>query len=297
MLQKRSTSGLIFDIFNHLFMLFLLLITVYPFLYVVFASFSDPKVLLRTEGFIWRPLGTPTIRGYTLTFQNPNILIGYRNTIFYVIAGVIISLSMTSIGAYLLSRKNFKIRDFLTIMVTITLFFGGGLIPMFLVIKGLKIYDTVWAIILPGAISSWNLIVMKTFFQGIPEGLEEAALIDGANDWQIFSRVIIPLSKPIIAVMVLYYGVGIWNSWFGPMIYLRNRKLFPLQLFLREILMQNAPARGAESLTLADMQTDSLYKELLEYTTMVVSTVPILCAYPFLQKYFVQGVMIGSIKG
>ena len=296
MVGKKSIHEIIFDLFNYLLMILLMFVTVYPLLYVVFASFSDPKVLMGTEGFIWKPLGVPTIRGYRLTFQNPNILIGYRNTIFYVVVGVMISLFLTSIGAYLVSRRNFKLKGFLMLMITITLFFGGGMIPMFMVIKQLKIYNTVWAVLLPGAISSWNLIVMRTFFQGIPVGLEEAALIDGANDWEIFSKVIIPLSKPVLAVMVLYYGVGIWNSWFGPMIYLRNRELFPLQLFLREILMQSAPASG-QKLTLSDMQTDSYYKELLQYTTMVVSTVPILCVYPFLQKYFVKGAMIGSIKG
>ena len=251
---------------------------------------------MATDGFLWYPAGTPTLKGYKITFQNPNILIGYRNTIFYVIVGVLLSVFMTAIGAYIVSRSNFKIRGVLMAMITVTLFFGGGMIPKFLIVKNLGLYNTVWAVILPGVISSWNLIVMRTFFQGIPVGLEEAALIDGANDWQIFIKVILPLSKPVLAVMVLYYGVGIWNSWFEPMLYLRDRTKFPLQLFLREILMQNTPASGQKA-SLSELQADSLYTELLQYTTMVVSTLPILCVYPFLQKYFVKGVMIGSVKG
>lgn len=296
MLGKKSVPEKIFDGFNAIIMLVMMIVTIYPLLYIVFASVSDPKALMATDGFLWYPAGTPTLKGYKITFQNPNILIGYRNTIFYVIVGVLLSVFMTAIGAYIVSRSNFKIRGVLMAMITVTLFFGGGMIPKFLIVKNLGLYNTVWAVILPGVISSWNLIVMRTFFQGIPVGLEEAALIDGANDWQIFIKVILPLSKPVLAVMVLYYGVGIWNSWFEPMLYLRDRTKFPLQLFLREILMQNTPASGQKA-SLSELQADSLYTELLQYTTMVVSTLPILCVYPFLQKYFVKGVMIGSVKG
>lgn len=296
MIIRKSIPERIFEGFNGVFMVLLLIVTIYPLLYVVFASISDPKILMATEGFLWGPVGVPTVKGYLLTFNNPNILIGYRNTIFYVVIGTFLSVLLTAIGAYVVTRKYFKIKKIMMIMITITLFFGGGMIPTFLVVKSLGMYNSVWAVILPGVISSWNLILMKTFFQGIPPSLEEAALIDGGNDWDILFKVIFPLSKPVLAVMVLYYGVGIWNSWFGPMIYLRDRTLFPLQLFLREILMQGATS-GGQIPSVDAMQTESYYKELLQYCTIVVTTLPILCVYPFLQKYFVKGVMIGSIKG
>lgn len=296
MVVKKSLGSIVFDIINHIFMVFLMFITIYPLLYVLFASISDPKLLMGHTGFLWKPLGTPTLEGYKLTLKNPNVLIGYRNTIFYVVVGTSIQLLMTSLGAYVVTRKNFLLKKPLLIFITITMFFSGGLIPTFTLIQALHMYNTVWAILLPGAISSWNLIIMKTFFQGIPAGLEESAMIDGANDWQVFSKIIIPLSKPVIAVMVLYYGVGQWNSWFQPMIYLRDRSKFPLQLFLREILMLNANATGKLP-TVSAMVTQSFYKELLQYCVVLVATVPILCVYPFLQKYFVKGVMVGAIKG
>ena len=176
------------------------------------------------------------------------------------------------------------------------MFFGGGLIPMFIIIKSLKLYNTVWAILLPGAISSYNMIIMKTFFQGIPVSLEESAQIEGANEWHVLVHIILPLSKPVIAVMALYYGVGHWNSWFSAQIYLRDRTKYPLQLFLREILMLNTSASGNVE-NIGNMVAESYYKELLQYCVILIATVPILCIYPFLQKYFVRGVMIGAIKG
>lgn len=296
MVVHRTVSQKIFSVINILLMLLLIAITVYPLLYVVFASFSDPKLLMGHSGLLLRPLGTPTLEGYKLTLSNPNVLIGYRNTIFYVLLGTLINVAMTALGAYCVTRRHFGMRKFMMIIVTVTMFFSGGLIPTFTLIKSLGLYNTVWAILLPGAISSWNLIIMKTFFQGIPDTMEESAMIDGANDWHIFTRIILPLSKPVIAVMILYYGVTHWNSWFQPMIYLRDRNMFPLQLFLREILMLNASA-GGQTPTVDAMVTQSYYKELLQYCVVLVATVPILVIYPFLQKYFVKGVMVGAIKG
>lgn len=277
-------------------MIFLIIITLYPVLYVVFASVSDPKLLMGHSGLLLKPLGKATLEGYKLAFKNPNVLIGYRNTIFYVVVGTLINLALTSLGAYCVTRRYFKLKTPMLIMVTITMFFSGGMIPTFTLIRSLGMYNTVWAILLPGAISSWNLILMKTFFQGIPSSLEEAAMIDGANDWSVFWRIILPLSKPIIAVMVLYYGVGRWNSWFDSMIYLRDRTMYPLQLFLREMLMLGANA-GGQTQTLDAMVAQNYYDELLQYCVIVIATVPILCIYPFLQKYFVKGVMVGAIKG
>ena len=296
MIVKKTLSHRIFDFCNGLFMIFLIALTVYPVLYVVFASLSDPKLLMGHTGFLFRPLGGVTLEGYKLAFRNPNVLIGYRNTIFYVVAGTFINLALTSLGAYCVTRSYFKMKKLMLIMVTITMFFSGGMIPMFTLIRSIGMYNTVWAILLPGAISSWNLILMKTFFQGIPGALEEAAMIDGASDWAIFTKVILPLSKPIIAVMVLYYGVGRWNSWFDAMIYLNDANLQPLQLVLRSILVQNTPQPGM----IADIQsTAEMAKvaEQLKYATIVVSSLPLLVMYPFFQKYFDKGIMVGSVKG
>lgn len=296
MVQQKTISYRIFTVFNYLFMAFLMLITIYPLLYVIFASISDPVLLLGHNGLLVRPLGTPTLKGYEMTLSNPNIALGYRNTLFYVIVGTSINLVMTSMGAYVVTKKSFRLRNLMMGIMTLCMFFSGGLIPMFMLIRSLNMFDTVWAILLPGAISVWNLIIMRTFFAGIPNDLEEAAYIDGAGDWTVFSRIIIPLSKPVIAVMVLYYGVGHWNSWFSASIYLRDRNLMPLQTFLREILTLSGNAAG-QTPTVEMQVTQSYYKELLQYCTIIVATLPILAIYPFLQKYFVKGVMIGSIKG
>ena len=293
---KKTIGEKVFDVFNVLFMIFLMIITVYPLLYVIFASFSDPKMLLAHEGFLISPLGTPTLRGYKLTLGNPNIILGYRNTIFYVIVGTFINIVMTSLGAYVVTRSYFKLKTFMLVMIIITMFFSGGLIPLFITVRSLGMYNTIWALLLPWAISSWNLIIMKTFFQSLPISLEESAIIDGAGDWGIFTKIILPLSKPVIAVMVLYYGVGHWNSWFSAMIFLRDRQMFPLQLFLREILMLNVSSAATQA-TAENMLEESHYKELIQYCTIVAATLPILFVYPFLQKYFVKGVMIGAIKG
>lgn len=296
MVIKRTRGERIFEVFNILLMLLLMFLTIYPLWYVLVSSVSDPVKLMGHEGFLFVPLGEPTFKGYEMTFASNNILIGYRNTLFYVIVGTFINLLMTSLGAYVLTRRGFLLAKPLSIMCVVTMYFSGGLIPSFLLVKNLGLYDTVWAILLPTAINVWNLLIMRTFFSGIPAALEESAIIDGANDWVVFTRVILPLSKPIIAVMVLYYGVDHWNSWFQAQIYLRDRTLYPLQLFLREILVKNVGATTT-TVTAEQMQQESYYRELLQYCTIIVSTLPVLCVYPFLQKYFVQGVMIGAIKG
>ena len=296
MVIKRTRGERIFEVFNILLMLLLMFLTIYPLWYVLVSSVSDPVKLMGHEGFLFVPLGEPTFKGYEMTFASNNILIGYRNTLFYVIVGTFINLLMTSLGAYVLTRRGFLLAKPLSIMCVVTMYFSGGLIPSFLLVKNLGLYDTVWAILLPTAINVWNLLIMRTFFSGIPAALEESAIIDGANDWVVFTRVILPLSKPIIAVMVLYYGVDHWNSWFQAQIYLRDRTLYPLQLFLREILVKNVGATTT-TVTAEQMQQESYYRELLQYCTIIVSTRPVLCVYPCLQKYFGQGGMIGAIKG
>ena len=218
---------------------------------------------------------------------------GYLNTLIIVVGGTAINLLMTSLGAYVLSRPNLPYKRFMNLFVMFTMFFSGGLIPSFLVVSGMGLLDSYWAILLPGAISTYNMIVMRTSFETLPISLEESALIDGANELTVLVRIILPLSAPVVAVMLLFYGVGHWNSWFSAMIYLRTRIKYPLQLILREILVEN-------DLNNMTVDVGSLDKEpigeTIKYATIVVATLPILCIYPFLQKYFTKGIMIGAVK-
>lgn len=205
-------------------------------------------------------------------------------------------MSLTVMGAFVLSRRNVMIKKFMNVVVVITMFFSGGLIPFYLTIKQYGMLDTIWCIILPGALSTWNLIVMRTSFAELPYSLEEAAMIDGANEIVILTKIILPLSKAIIAVMLLFYGVGIWNAWFYASIFLRKREMYPLQLYLREVLINSS----VDSMLLgnAGINNDRVaISETIKYSTIVVTTLPIICIYPFLQKYFVKGVMVGAIKG
>ena len=292
--NKRRKRVKPFQIMNILIMLFLIFVTVYPMYYVVVASFSDPLLIRSHTGPLFRILGEPTLQGYQKTLSNKSLYTGFKNTLFYLFVGTSLQLLLTSLAAYVLSRKNFMIRRGVMKMFIFTMFFNGGLIPMFFAIRNTGVYNTIWVSSIPYAISAYNMIIMRTFFETIPESLEEAAIIDGANDFTVFSKVILPLSKPIIAVMVLYYGVGQWNSWFPAAMFTRDRKLYPLQMILREILIENQ-AQSADNLTAA--MEDTFTKELVKYCTIVVSTFPILAIYPFLQKYFEKGVMIGAVKG
>ncbi|QHT63313.1 carbohydrate ABC transporter permease [Paenibacillus lycopersici] len=296
MVHKRSISEKTFDLFNIIFLAALSIVCIYPMLYVIFASFSDPKLLMQHQGILLKPLGF-TLKGYSLVLKNPNISIGYYNTVFYVVVGTFISMIFTCFGGYALSRKGVLFSKYILMLITITMFFSGGLIPFYLLVKNLGIYDTRWAIILPSAINTWNLIIMRTSFMQIPESLEESAKIDGANDFTVLFRIILPLSMPIIAVMVLFYGVAMWNSWFNAAIFLRDRNTFPIQLILREILIQNDKGSMLQVQNGISGQAEDMYRALIQYTTIVIATLPILCAYPFLQKYFVKGIMVGSLKG
>lgn len=298
--MKRTTGEKIFQVFNVIFLTLVSFLFIYPFWFVIISSVSDPQLMRLHDGVMMLPQGFTT-KGYEMVFRNPNIYTGYKNTLIYVIFGTLISMTLTTMGAYVLSRQNFMLRNFIMVIVTITMFFGGGLIPTFLLINNLKMIDTQWALLIPGAISTYNLIVMRTSFQGIPAELEESARIDGANDFRILWSIVLPVSKAVLAVIALFYAVGTWNSWFSASIYLRSPKYFPLQLILRDILLKsntsvNAQNLGTEALKSID-QSDVYFKELVQYSTIVISTLPILCIYPFVQKYFVKGVMIGSLKG
>jgi len=294
-LNKKSPSRRVFEVCNVLFLCLIGFVFLAPILHVVFASFSDPVELGRKTGIILWPAGAPTLEGYKIVLNSPNILSGYLNTAFYVVAGTVISTLLTIIGAYCLSRKSFRYRNRVMLFISFTMLFNGGMMPTYMMVRNLGLYDSRWAVIIPSAISVFNLIIMRTSFMEVPDSLEEAARIDGASDLVIMVRIILPLSKAVIAVIVLYYAVAIWNSWFPAMIYLKDRAKYPLQLILREILLTNDTSIMNSS---ADsVRNVSLYAQLVKYCTIVVATAPILCIYPFIQKYFTKGVMIGSIKG
>lgn len=290
---KRSIGEKFFEKFNIFFLGLLTIVFAYPLLYVLFASFSDPVRLVQHRGLLYAPLGF-SLKGYQLVLDNPNIGVGYLNTLFYIVVGTGLNIVLTSMGAYALSRKTFYLKKPMMIMIVLTMYFQGGLIPTFLTVKNLGLIDSRLALILPTAILTWNLIVLRTAFAAVPDSLEESAKIDGANDLVILFRIIIPVSKATIAVIILFYTVFHWNSWFDAMIYLRDRKLYPIQLFLREILISNDTSSVN---TVSDEIEDVFNSSLLKYSTIIVATVPILFIYPFLQKYFTKGVMIGSIKG
>ncbi|OZB90784.1 carbohydrate ABC transporter permease [Paenibacillus sp. XY044] len=277
---------------NALLMSILVIVTLYPFLYVLFASLSNPADLIQHRGLLLFPTGF-SLESYKLVFENPMISIGYVNTILYVIIGTALNLTLTSFAAYALSRKGVRFVGPIMFGIVFTMFFSGGLIPTYLNMKNLGLLDTRWAMILPSAISTWNLLVMRTAFAEIPVALEESARIDGANDFRILFRIFIPVSLPMMAVMTLFYGVAHWNSYMDALIYLRDRNLYPLQLVLQEILITNST--DSMMSTVADVDK-GLVQETIKYATIIVATVPIMLLYPFLQRYFVKGVMLGSIK-
>ncbi|MDR6884643.1 carbohydrate ABC transporter permease [Bacillus sp. 3255] len=289
--MKPTRGERTFGYFNALLMLILCAVTLYPFLYVAFASLSDATSLLQHRGIMLKPAGFD-LGAYKAVFENPMIVKGYQNTLLYVVLGTAINLLMTSIGAYVLSRPNLYFKNMIMFVIVVTMVFHGGLIPSYLLVNSLGMMNTMWALLIPGAINTFNMIIMRTSFQGIPVSLEESARMDGANDWTILFRIVIPLSMPVIAVMILWYAVGHWNSYFSALVYLRNREAYPLQLVLREILISN----NTDSMMAGGGDDKYAIGETIKYAAIMVSTLPIICLYPFLQKYFVQGVLIGAIK-
>lgn len=294
MVTKRSPGEIIFDIGNAVFLGILTLIFLYPMWYVIMAAFSDPARFVSHTGLLWLPEGF-SLAGFKMVLRTASIVTGYGNIILYVITGTALNILLTSMGAYVLSRKKLYIRRFLSLAIVFTMYLSGGLIPFYLTVRNLGLYNTRLALILPVAVNTWNLIVMRTSMSQVPDSLEEAAKIDGANDFVILFRVILPVIKSTVAVMVLFYAVQHWNSWFNAMIFLQDRSKYPLQLFLREILLSGSMTDIATGSTGEDVN-NVLTMNMLKYCTIVVSTLPMLCIYPFLQKYFVKGVMIGSVK-
>jgi multiple sugar transport system permease protein/putative aldouronate transport system permease protein len=285
----------IFDIVNYTLLTLVLIIVLYPVLYIVAASFSDPQAVISGQVYIL-PV-KPTLRGYEAVFKNKKILTGFANSFFYLIVGTLLNLVMTMLCAYPLSRKEFKARNFFSFFFVFTMYFSGGLVPNYILVNNLGLTDTRWAMIIPTAMSTYNMIICRTYIvNSIPDELYEAGQLDGCSPWKYFLSVVIPLCKPILAVMTLYYGVAKWNNYFDAMLYLRKDSLQPLTIIMKQILIQNQVdmTQIGDASNLAKLQGMS---ELLKYSTIVVACLPVMLLYPFVQKHLVKGVMIGAVKG
>lgn len=290
------SSGLdrLFDTIVYAFLALAFFVTIYPLIIVLSSSFSSAAAV--QGGQVWLyPIGL-TIKGYQAVFRNSMVLTGYMNSIFYTAAGTVVNVVMTVMAAYPLSRKDFTPRRWATLLFAFTMFFSGGMIPSYIIVSRLRIMNTRWAMLLPGALSVYNMILTRTFFQSsLPDELLEAAQLDGCTDMTFIRRIVLPLSKPILAVIALYYAVGHWNAYFNAFMYLSNSSLFPLQIVLRSILLLNQVDSSTVSMDV--LYEREALKNLLKYSLIVVASVPVLMLYPFIQKYFIRGVMIGSIKG
>jgi len=273
-------------------LLVVVVVTLYPFLHMLAVSLSSDVHVMKNTVSFW-PKGF-NLNMYKLVLGDSQIWVAYKNTLIYTVLGTLISLVVTSTGAYALSRSDMALRKSFTLLIVVTMFFSGGMIPTFLVVRSLDMVDTVWGMVLPGAVSTWNLILMRTFFSGIPKELEESGRIDGLNDIGIFIRIIVPLSKASFATIALFYAVGMWNNFIYPLLYLRSPDLFPLQVLLRNLVLAGSASSGDVTSIGGD---NMVIEESLKYATIMVSTLPILIVYPFVQKYFVKGAMIGAVKG
>lgn len=296
---KRCREDVIFDTVIFIILTLILFVVAYPLYWVIISSFSDPtavsagKVLLRPIGF--------TLKGYAEVFKNSQVMRGFFNSIVITFVGVCVNLAVTLPTAYALSRDNFSGKKPITIFYMITMFFGGGMIPTYLVVKNMQLLNTIWALVLPGCLSVYNMIVARTFFKSnISEELYEAGEIDGCTQSRFFFQIALPLSKAIIAIMVLYYGVGHWNSYFSALLYISDQDKYPLQLVLRNILITNQTALSQTATTAAAraaLQEQQQLLDVMKYSLIIISSVPVLIMYPLVQKHFVKGVMIGSVKG
>ena len=291
---RVSPADRIFDILNYVFLTLCLLIVAYPLYFIVIASVSDPTAVYAGKVILWP--ARFTLEGYQRILDYESFFTGYRNTVIYTVVGTTVNVLITIPGAYALSRKDLVGRNIFMMGVTFTMIFSGGLIPTYLLVISLNLYNTMWALILPVAVSAWNLIVARTFFQQtIPDELLEAATLDGAGNTQFFLRVVLPLSKSIIAVMVLFYAVNHWNSYFNALIYLKSAEKYPLQLVLRNILFENSLGDMVEDASTLALQ--QRLGDLIKSGIIIASSLPLLILYPFLQRFFIQGVMIGAVKG
>lgn len=292
-LSRSDLSDKIFYLFIYVFLGFLALVILYPLYFIIIASISDPDAVLGGDVILF-PVGI-TLSGFEAILHRSDVWLGYLNTIIYTALTVVLSLVVTVPAGWALSRKQLLGKKFFMIYFIIPMFFGGGLIPFYNVMSQLNLINTPWAVILPSILSVWNLFMTRTFFESsIPDGLVEAARIDGANEFRIFFSLVLPLSKAILAVMALYYAVGQWNSYFNAMIFLQDENLYPLQLILREILIASETTTGGSGETILEQYR---LANQIKYVSVIVSSAPVIMLYPFVQKYFAQGAMIGSLKG
>ncbi len=293
--RKQSKGDIAFDIVNYILLALIVFVVLYPLYFIVIASFSDPDAINTGRVILW-PVGFNTM-GYEKIFADTKIWTAYGNTIFYTVVGTTINIVLTMMFAYPLSRKDFCGRKFLTFFMMFTMYFSGGLIPTYIWMQQLGLYDTPWVMVLLPALNVFNVIIARTNIQNnIPEELYEAASIDGCSHFKYFWSVVFPLSKTIIAVLVLYYGVAHWNEFMNGLIYLRDEGLYPLQLVLRGILIQNQ-ASADMMVDIDSMMAQQKAAELIKYGLVIISALPVLVIYPFMQKFFAKGVMVGSVKG
>lgn len=291
---RKSTGEKVFDSANNAFMILVIILTFYPFYYIICASLSSNTALFTKMGLLFKPIDW-TVRGYKLTFAYPLVLYGYRNTLTILLVSLPINLILTLFLANTLAAKDMKLKKYIVPFVMFNMFFSGGLIPGYLNIRSLGMYNSLWALILPGAINIYNAIIVKTAMEAIPDSLAEAAYIDGANDFELLFSIVVPLITPTLAVILLYYGVAHWNAWFNATIYLTENNKLPIQAVLRAILIECSEKLETTDTSSADTMND--YAETIKYSLIVVGTLPILVSYPFCQKYFIKGVMIGAVKG
>ena len=274
----------IFYIADDALMIFLCVLILIPLIHVIAGSFSDGRSYMTHSGLLLGPLN-PTLDAYRSVIHNQNIWTGYGNTLFIVVVGTVLDMLASLIAAYVLSRKNYMLKKFFNLLVVFSMYFSGGMIPFFLVVKEMGLYKSIWALIIPNLINVFNLVIVRTAMTGVPDSLEESAQLDGAGHFTILFRIIAPLILPSVAVVALYYAVAHWNSWFNALLFIKDRKNYPLQLILREILI------------LSDTDEDFTMSETIQFATIVVATLPILCVYPFIQRYFVKGIMVGAVMG
>ena len=286
---REPLARRVFLKFNVVFLIIVCAIMLYPVIYVMSASLSAEQALLQGRVFLW-PV-EPHLKAFEKVFAYPNLLVSYRNTIVYTLAGTALNLILTVCGAWALCQKKMPGRRFLTLMCTFTMFFSGGMIPTFLVVKDLGMLDSIWAILCPGAVSTYNMILMRTFFMNIPDSLTEAAELDGCNDFGILFKIVLPLSLASLMTIGMFYAVAHWNGYFNAMLYLSTPSKFPLQIILRQVVLESQIVENSSS------AADSNMAEGIKYATIVVAMLPMLCVYPFVQRYFVKGVMVGSVKG
>jgi len=297
MIEKRSLSRTIFNIFNYGFMIAFGLVCLLPIWHVLMASLSDPRLLMASSGALLKPLGEITLKGYAMVLQNRDILNGYVNTFIYVFAGATVGTILTAIAGYLVSRTSYKLAKPLALFIMFTMMFNGGLIPTYMVIRNLGFLNTRWAIIVPGLMNAYYIIMMKSAFEQLPESYEESAKLDGASPVTILFRILLPLVKPSLVVIIMFTVIMQWNSWYSASIYLpRARGLWPLQLFMRELLIENDTSKIVTSSDEANALVN-MTGNLVKYCVTIVGTAPILLAYPFAQKYFVTGITMGGVKG